>query len=105
MNNNQTTIAHGTLGVDTDTCFVISQQQMLLIDAPFLIDNALIGQLVSVIGKMGIPSNAPCITKLLVNKIIGHEAIARRAFVIFQTGAGGSQDDNWFRAENELLKT
>lgn len=103
MNTDQITIAHGTLGVDTDTYFVISPQQMLFIDAAFNIDIDLIGQLVSVIGKMGVPSSAPGITKLLADRIIGHEAIALRAFDIFQLGAGGSQDDNWFRAERELL--
>lgn len=103
MNTIQITIAHGTLGVDTDTYFVISPQQMLLINAAFNIENALIGQLVSVIDKMGVPSNSPGITKLLADRIIGHEAIAIRAFDIFQSGAGGSQDDNWFRAERELL--
>ncbi|REG82336.1 hypothetical protein [Algoriphagus antarcticus] len=83
MNTNQTTIAHGTLGVDTDTYFLITPQQMLLIDAAFNIENALIGQHVSVIGKKGVPSNAPGITKLLADRIIGHKSIAIRAFDIF----------------------
>jgi len=31
-----------------------------------------------------------------------HDQIARRAYEISQSGYGGSQDDNWFRAEREL---
>ena len=31
-----------------------------------------------------------------------YDQIARRAYFISQSGTGGSQDDNWFRAEREL---
>jgi len=31
-----------------------------------------------------------------------YEQIARRAYEIWKSGKGGSQDDNWFRAEREL---
>jgi len=31
-----------------------------------------------------------------------HEQIARRAYEISQSGKGGSQDENWYRAEREL---
>jgi len=31
-----------------------------------------------------------------------YEQIARRAYEIWQSGKGGSQDDNWYRAEREL---
>ena len=30
------------------------------------------------------------------------DEISRRAYFIWQSGTGGSQDDNWFRAEREL---
>jgi hypothetical protein len=76
---------------------------MILIDAGCMIDARLLGQTVSVIGKMGIPPSAPGITKLITERIIPHEAIAIRAFDIFKSAAGGSQDDHWFRAERELL--
>jgi hypothetical protein len=33
---------------------------------------------------------------------ISHDLIARRAYEIFKSGAGGSTEDNWFRAEREL---
>ena len=51
---------------------------------------------------MGVPSSSTA-TKLIVEKIAGHDAIARRAHEIHQSGHGGSADDNWFRAERELL--
>lgn len=31
-----------------------------------------------------------------------YDQIARRAYEIWQSGQGGSQDDNWHRAEREL---
>ncbi|HSZ55330.1 MAG TPA: DUF2934 domain-containing protein [Tepidisphaeraceae bacterium] len=31
-----------------------------------------------------------------------YEQIAKRAYEIWKSGKGGSQDDNWFRAEREL---
>lgn len=33
---------------------------------------------------------------------ITHEMIAKRAFEIHASGNGGSQDENWHRAEREL---
>jgi hypothetical protein len=33
---------------------------------------------------------------------ITHEMIAKRAYEIYASGKGGSQLDNWFRAEREL---
>ena len=35
-------------------------------------------------------------------KQITREQIAVRAFEIFASGTGGSESDNWFRAEREL---
>ena len=35
-------------------------------------------------------------------KQISHEQIARRAYEIWQSGKGGSEFDNWVRAEREL---
>jgi hypothetical protein len=35
-------------------------------------------------------------------KQITREMVAKRAFEIFASGTGGSESDNWFRAEREL---
>jgi hypothetical protein len=35
-------------------------------------------------------------------KEVTYEQIAKRAYEIFASGTGGSQDDNWHRAEREL---
>jgi hypothetical protein len=35
-------------------------------------------------------------------KEITHEAIAKKAYEIFVSGKGGSQVENWLRAEREL---
>lgn len=36
------------------------------------------------------------------NRVITHELIAERAYFISISGNGGSQDENWTRAEREL---
>jgi hypothetical protein len=36
------------------------------------------------------------------NRVITHELIAERAYFISISGNGGSQDENWNRAEREL---
>jgi len=102
MNSPQKIIAHGTLGENGDTFFIASNH-VLLIDAPFNIDLKLLGKQVSAAGKMGIPHSAPGITKLLVDTLVPADAIAVRAFEIYKSGKGGSQLDNWLRAERELL--
>jgi len=35
-------------------------------------------------------------------KTITHEMIAKRAYEIYQSGKGGTQLENWLRAEREL---
>ena len=35
-------------------------------------------------------------------KVITHEMISKRAYEIWQSGTGGSEHDNWTRAEREL---
>jgi hypothetical protein len=36
------------------------------------------------------------------SKHVSHEAVAKRAYEIFQSGKGGTQHENWLRAEREL---
>jgi len=96
------TFAYGTLGASTDTWFLVARERMILLDVSFLIDGSLENKTVSVIGKMGVPPGSP-FTKLIAEKIVSHEAIARQAYEIFQSGHGGSADSNWFRAEQGLL--
>jgi|HubBroStandDraft_1064217.scaffolds.fasta_scaffold489031_1 hypothetical protein len=38
----------------------------------------------------------------IAKKSVTHEAIAKRAYEIYASGRGGSQVDNWLRAESEL---
>ena len=47
-----------------------------------------------------IPKAAPAARREM--KKLSHDVIARRAYEIYISGAGGSQDDNWRRAEQEL---
>ena len=45
------------------------------------------------------PKLTPAKTKPL---IVTEDQIARRAYEIYASGNGGSETDNWFRAEREL---
>lgn len=50
----------------------------------------------TVIPPKAAPAPAPA------RKVVTREAIAIRAYEIYRSGTGGSQDDNWARAEREL---
>ena len=45
--------------------------------------------------------NTP-VPRPVAKREITHEMIAKRAYEIYASGKGGSQLDNWFRAEREL---
>jgi hypothetical protein len=47
-----------------------------------------------------VPKSAPATNG--ARREITHEAIARRAYEISISGSGGSEFDNWIRAEREL---
>ena len=66
------TLAHGTLGANSDTWFLMTHDQMILVDASFVVDNSLEGQTVSIVGSMGKPSGSPFV-KLIAERIVGHE--------------------------------
>jgi hypothetical protein len=40
--------------------------------------------------------------KAAAPKVITQDDIAKRAYEIYLSGTGGSESDNWFRAEREL---
>jgi hypothetical protein len=46
--------------------------------------------------------NTPVPRPSAVKREVTHEMIAKRAYEIFVSGKGGSQLDNWLRAEREL---
>lgn len=96
-------IEYGSLDENGDTWFLRGPQRFVLLDIPFSFEMSLQHKEVSASGRMGIPDSAPGITKLIVDKLVSHEAIARRAYAIFQSGAPGTAQDHWLRAERELL--
>ncbi len=57
-----------------------------------LSDLSLEHKTVSVVGKMDIPPSAPGIVKLIVEKLVSHDYIAKRAFETYKSGRGGSAD-------------
>src|SRR6267142_2177799 len=100
MPTSEKTFAFGTLEENGDTWLLITRNRIILLDLA-LSDLRFEHKNVSVIGKMGIPPSS-FETKLIVEKLVTHDDIAIRAFDLFQSGVGGSQDDQWFRAEREL---
>src|SRR4051812_15449940 len=103
MPTSERTFAFGTLEENGDTWLLITRDRIIPLDLA-LSDLKLEHKAVSVVGKMGIPPSS-LETKLIVEQLATHDDIAIRAFEIFKSGAGGSQDDQWFRAERELLNT
>src|SRR5262245_21778856 len=104
MAPNSRTFEYGMLDNNTDTLFLRKPDRFVLLDVPFPFDfPSLRHKAVSVIGTMGVPPGAPGITKLIVDKLVSHDDIERRAYGIYQSGRGGSADGNWLRAERELL--
>jgi Protein of unknown function (DUF2934) len=99
MAPNERTFAYGDLEENGDTWLLMTRDRMIFLDAT-LFDLSLEHKTVSVIGKMGVVSG---FNKLIVEKIVPHETIAKRAYEIYDSGHGGSADDNWFHAERELL--
>jgi hypothetical protein len=49
-----------------------------------------------------IPKSTPVATGATARRQVTPELIAERAYFISISGTGGSQDDNWHRAEREL---
>jgi len=103
MPTNLKTFDYGTLEGDSDT-WLLAREHVTPLDIPFPFDTSLEHKRVSVIGRMGIPQGSPS-TKLIVEKIVGHAAIAKRAYEISQSSQGTFANDNWLRAERELLAT
>lgn len=95
------TMDHGTLRASTDSWLLVGEHVQLL-HIPFDIAASMDEKTVSVIGKMGMPEGLSE-TKLIVERIVLHEDIAVRAQAIHQSGGGGSAEDDWLRAERELL--
>jgi hypothetical protein len=59
-----------------------SSHYMILLDAPFVVNDSLEHKTVSVIGEMGMPASTPDIAKLIAEKIVSHSAITKRAYEI-----------------------
>ena len=52
--------------------------------------------------KATVTRNSPIPKAEPIRREITHEAIAKRAYEIYVSGKGGSQLENWLRAEREL---
>lgn len=95
-------IESGILHEGGDTWQLITSGKLLLVDIPFLPDMNLDKQAVTIMGEMGIPHGSP-FKKLIAEKIVSHEAIAKRAYELYEANNNTGGDENWLHAENELL--
>jgi len=102
MSEQSKTFAFGTLEPTSDTWILNAGSHIVMLDLSQF-DLTLVHKTVSVVGKMGTPPSAPGITKLIVDKLVSHDDIAKRAYAIYRSGSGGSSDDHWLRAERQLL--
>ena len=93
--------AYGKLDATTASWIQV-REQVTLLDISIHFDTSLDRTMVSVIGLMGIPQASP-FTKLIVEQIVGHDTIAKRAYEISQSSQGTFANDNWLRAERALL--
>jgi hypothetical protein len=96
------TLESGILFETGDTWLLEKPNQFISLDMGSLIPSSLLHKNVSVIGKMGIPPSSGEL-KLMVEKITSHDDIAKRAYALFESGANGSANDQWYLAERELL--
>ena len=55
---------------------------------------------VTEVRNTAIPKLKP--TKRTAEVVVTRDDVARRAFEIYASGNGGSETDNWYRAEREL---
>jgi hypothetical protein len=101
MTTEPKTMDHGTLHASSDSWLLV-REHVRPLHIPFDFDTSMEGTKVSVIGQMGRTQGSPD-TKLIVEKIVLHDDIAARADAIHRSGQGGSAEDNWLRAERELL--
>ncbi|OGO34250.1 MAG: hypothetical protein A2W35_12005 [Chloroflexi bacterium RBG_16_57_11] len=92
---------YGTLRASSDSWLLVREHVQPL-HIPFDFDTSMEGTMVSVIGKMGKPKGSPD-TRLIAERMVSHKDIAARAKAIHQSGQGVSAQDDWLRAERELL--
>ena len=92
---------YGTIRASTDSWLLV-REEVRLLHIPFDFDPSMEGETVSVIGRMGTPEGSTH-TQLIVEKMALQDDIAAHAHGIHKSGHGGSVEDNWLRAERELL--
>lgn len=77
------TFAYGKLDATTDS-WILVREQVTLLDISIPFDTSLVRTMVSVIGLMGIPQSST-FAKLIVEKVVVHDTIAKRAYEISQS--------------------
>ncbi len=101
--NTSKTLESGRLEETGDTWLLITPGGLILVDIPFIPDMKLEGHMVTIIGKMGVPVGST-FEKLIAERIISHETIARKAYELHLSNRNASAEENWFQVENELLR-
>ena len=95
-------VEFGMLQENGDGWKIVNAGKVIPVDIPFKPEKNLNKRLVTIVGKMGLPPGSTS-EKLIAEKIISHESIAKRAYEYWLANPNASVDDNWFQAEHELL--
>ena len=61
-----------------------------------------VGKIVTEVRNTSIPKLSPAKKSPAAPRVVTHDQIAARAYEIYRSGFGGSETDNWLRAEREL---
>jgi len=96
----QKTIIHGILQRSEETWLLKTDIGSIAIGSVASIEPALEHQDVSILGALYEPSS---VRMFFADRIVTHAEIAARAMAIYNSGTGGSSEENWIRAEKELL--
>lgn len=93
----------GTLSLENDRLLLQQARGKVVPILCFTGENAheLDRQVVSVVGHESDGDSAD--QPIVAEKVVSHEAVALRAYELYQSGAGGTAAENWLRAERELL--
>jgi hypothetical protein len=101
-------VFYGKLTMTGERCRIQSAEQTydLDVDSPFVVDRRLHEQRVSILGYLTEQTSVedPPAESIIAIRIVSHEAVARRAYEIYESCRDGCAVGNWLRAQRELLE-
>lgn len=108
MADQEDRIFTGTLFITTDNFQLKPPGNEPFIDLDFtFLDDRLDRQDISVLGHLGERkiTDFTGVRSIIAMNVVPKHDIAVRAYEIYESGQGGTAEDNWLRAERQLLTT